>query len=70
MLAYRGTRYARMGRYQEALADLNRAVELSPTDADIYGSRGRARAVIRGYITKRLLTFLTLSTWTLALPSL
>ena len=33
--------YRQLGRYDEALADLNRAIELDPADAEAIGSRGQ-----------------------------
>jgi lipoprotein NlpI len=40
---YRGTLYAALRRHEEALADLDRAIELDPRDAGAYEQRGSER---------------------------
>ena len=39
--AVRGETYLAMGRYDQALADLNHGIELNPEDASALASRGR-----------------------------
>lgn len=39
-LVLRGLAYSEMERYEEALADLSRAIELDPNDADSFAERG------------------------------
>jgi len=41
-IASRGQAYLTLKRYDQALADLNRAIELDPDDAEAIGSRGQA----------------------------
>jgi tetratricopeptide (TPR) repeat protein len=38
-----------MKRYDEALADYTRAIELDPSDAEFFGSRGQAYQAIGRY---------------------
>ena len=38
-----------MGRYDEALADLNRAIELDPDDAGAFGRRGETYIALGNY---------------------
>ena len=48
--AVRGETYRKMGRYDQALAHLNRAIELNPEDASAIGSRGRTYWAMDRYV--------------------
>jgi tetratricopeptide (TPR) repeat protein len=47
--AVRGENYRKMGRYDRALADFNRAIELNPEDATALGGRGETYRAMGRY---------------------
>ena len=48
-LANRGETYGRMGQYEEALNDFNRALELQPEFASALGGRGETYRLLDCY---------------------
>jgi tetratricopeptide (TPR) repeat protein len=47
MRAFRGARHLVMGRYEEALADYGRAIELSPANARAFIGRGHTYLALK-----------------------